>query len=210
MPAKAGIHFIFPGFTLNTLKGTIGVPWPAFKGMAVRIGMLIIIDGYNLIRQSDNLRRYERKSLEAGRQALINKLVEYEKGKNHQITVVFDGIQNGWAEEGRDRAGKINIIYSRHGERADDVIKRLAAHSGEEIIVVSSDREISSYVTQLGKTSLASPEFEVIMNKAMFSSPRPTSVAKKNESNERQTKKKGPAKRLPRAKRKAQTKINKL
>ena len=28
-----------------------------------------LIDGYNLIRQSDNLRRYERKSLEAGRNA---------------------------------------------------------------------------------------------------------------------------------------------
>lgn len=53
--------------------------------------MVILIDGYNVIRQSDNLRRYERKSLEAGRQALIKKLVEYEKKKNHQITVVFDG-----------------------------------------------------------------------------------------------------------------------
>ena len=163
-----------------------------------------------MIRQSDNLRRYERKSLEAGRQALINKLVEYEKGKNHQITVVFDGGQSDWVDEGRDREGKINIVYSRFGEKADDVIKRLAARTVGDVIVVSSDREISSYVTQLGKTSLASPEFEVIMNKAMFSSPRPTSVAKKNESNERQTKKKGPAKRLPRAKRKAQTKINKL
>ena len=38
-----------------------------------------------------------------------------------------------------------------------------------EIIVVSSDREISSYVTQLGKTPLASPEFETIMNKAISS-----------------------------------------
>ena len=172
--------------------------------------MLIIIDGYNLIRQSDNLRRYERKSLEAGRQALINKLVEYEKGNYHQITVVFDGIQNGWAEEGRDRAGRINIIYSRHGERADDVIKRLAADSGEEIVVVSSDREISSYVTQLGKTSLASPEFEVIINNATSAPARPVAQTQKNVGHERQIKKKGPARRLPRAKRKAQTKINKL
>ena len=172
--------------------------------------MLIIIDGYNLIRQSDNLRRYEQKSLEAGRQALIARLKEYEKRKKHQIAVIFDGGQSDWIDEGRDREGEIDIIYSRYGERADDVIKRMAAQTAGDTIVVSSDREISSYVTQLGKTSLASPEFEVIMNKAMFSSPRPISVAKKNESNERQTKKKGPAKRLPRAKRKAQTKINKL
>ena len=41
--------------------------------------MFILIDGYNLIRQSDTLRRYERKSLEEGRRALIAKLVEYER-----------------------------------------------------------------------------------------------------------------------------------
>ena len=172
--------------------------------------MLILIDGYNLIRQSDNLRPYERKSLEAGRNALIKKLIEYEKKKSHRIIVVFDGGQSDWLDEGRDREGKINIIYSRRGERADDVIKRLAAEAVGDIIVVSSDREISSYTTSLGKTPLASPEFEMIMNKAISSRPRQNTATQKNETHERQSKKKGPAKRLPRAKRKTQSKIEKL
>jgi uncharacterized protein len=172
--------------------------------------MLILIDGYNLIRQSDSLRRYERKSLEAGRNALIARLVEYGNKRSHQITVVFDGVKNGWAEEGRDREGKINIIYSRHGERADDVIKRIATQTAGEVIVVSSDREISSYVSKLGKTPLSSPEFEIIMNKVISSSPEQIPPAQKNDVHERQSKKKGPAKRLPRAKRQTQTKIKKL
>ncbi|PKN51163.1 MAG: hypothetical protein CVU55_13600 [Deltaproteobacteria bacterium HGW-Deltaproteobacteria-13] len=174
--------------------------------------MFILIDGYNLIRQSDIFRRYERRSLEAGRNALINKLIEYQKKRAHDITVVFDGVQNGWADEGRDKEGKINIIYSRHGERADDVIKRIAVHTMEDTIVVSSDREISSYVKQLGKTTLTSPEFEAIMNKVV-SSPSTDQFAadKKNDvRDERQSKKKGPAKRLPRSKRITQTKIKKL
>jgi len=50
--------------------------------------LLILIDGYNLIRQSDILRNYERQSLEAGRRALISKLIEYEKRRGHKITVV--------------------------------------------------------------------------------------------------------------------------
>jgi predicted RNA-binding protein with PIN domain len=172
--------------------------------------MFIIIDGYNLIRQSDILRRFERKSLEAGRNALIAKLVEYEKRKAHKITLVFDGGKSDWLDEGRDREGKINIIYSRRGERADDVIKRIAAQTAGEIIVVSSDREISSYATSLGKTALASPEFEMIMNNTISSSQRQTTAPQKNEINERQSKKKGPARRLPRAKRKTQSKIGKL
>jgi len=41
--------------------------------------MLILIDGYNLIRQSDILRNYERQSSESRATALISKLIEYEK-----------------------------------------------------------------------------------------------------------------------------------
>lgn len=172
--------------------------------------MLIIIDGYNLIKQSDSLRRYDRKSLQSGRNALITKLVEYEKKKEHQITVVFDGGNSDWLDEGRDREGNINIIYSRYGERADDVIKRLAAQAVGDVVVISSDREISSYVTQLGKTPLTSPEFEIIMNKAFSTLPHKRNIPQKNVLQKRQEKKKGPAKRLPRAQRKAQIKINKL
>jgi predicted RNA-binding protein with PIN domain len=173
--------------------------------------MIILIDGYNLIRQSDSLRRYERKTLEAGRRALIAKLIEYGRKRNHQITVVFDGIQNGWADEGRDREEGINIIYSRHGERADDVIKRMAAHTMEDIIVVSSDREIDSYVKKLGKTSLSSMDFETIINKVIYSPDNPVPENAPEDDNQQNfSKKKGPSRKLPRAQRRAQVKINKL
>ena len=108
------------------------------------------------------------------------------------------------------RAGKINIIYSRHGEKADDVIKRIAAHTTEDTLVVSSDREIVSYITRCGKTALTSVEFEMIMNKVISPSLEATMRQKNDENPERQSKKKGPARRLPRAKRQAQTKIKKL
>ena len=173
--------------------------------------MLILIDGYNLIRQSVELKRHERKSLEAGRNALLTRLNDYGKIKTHQMIVVFDGVQKGRSEEGRDRSGRIDIIYSRHGERADDVIKRLAALSGEEIIVVSSDREISSYVTRLGRTSLSSPEFEAIIDKTLaadFSSFQ--EIEEDDDEPAKPLVKKGPSKKLPRARRKARSKINKL
>ena len=173
--------------------------------------MHIIIDGYNLIRQSDSMRRYERQSLEAGRQALISRLIEYKRKKGHKITVVFDGWDQGAAMEERDRQGNIGIIYSRRGEKADDVIKRLAADVAEEAVVISSDREIASYVTRRGKTSLSSPEFEMLMFKAAARSTGGDFVYdKEDDATNHQSSKKGPAKRLPRARRQAQTKIRKL
>lgn len=174
--------------------------------------MHIIIDGYNLIRQSDSLRRYEKQSLEAGRRALIQNLSEYKRKKGHQITIVFDGWENGPAMEERDRQGNIGIIYSRRGEKADDVIKRLADNCPEETIIISSDREISSYVTRRGKTALASPEFEMLMYRAIAESSISDFAAGKGADDESDNhfSKKGPARRLPRAQRHAQTKIKKL
>ena len=89
--------------------------------------MHIIVDGYNLIRQSDVLRGHERQSLEAGRKALIRGLAQYKRLRGHRITVVFDGWEGGSPLEERDLAGGVAIIYSRLGEKADEVIKRLVA-----------------------------------------------------------------------------------
>ena len=41
--------------------------------------MHLIIDGYNLIRQSDVLRAHERRGLEAGRKALLHMLAGYRR-----------------------------------------------------------------------------------------------------------------------------------
>ncbi|MDO8786291.1 MAG: NYN domain-containing protein, partial [Syntrophales bacterium] len=49
--------------------------------------MHIIIDGYNLIRQSDFLRRIERISLEEGRKTLIRTMSLYRKQRGHRVTI---------------------------------------------------------------------------------------------------------------------------
>src|SRR5664280_3570007 len=174
--------------------------------------MHILIDGYNLIRQSVTLKRFERQSLDAGRRALIAWLADYRRRKDHRITVVFDGWESGPAQEERDYSSGISIIYSSRGEKADEVIKRLTAQSDEEILVVSSDREISSFAIRRGKTAISSPEFEMIMTKTI-NGPQTFEFEEEKEDEEeygRPFKKKGPARRLSRAQRNAQTKIKKL
>lgn len=173
--------------------------------------MHIIIDGYNLIRQSNSLRHHEKQSLESGRRALIFRLAEYKRKKGHKITVVFDGWDKGPALEERDRQENVDIIYSCRGEKADDVIKRLADSSSEETVIISSDREIASYVMRHGKTVLSSPEFEMLMFKAILESPvNDFDSDKEDDETNHNSSKKGPAKRLPRARRHVQTKIRKL
>lgn len=175
--------------------------------------MHILIDGYNLIRQSISLKRFERQSLEAGRKALIAWLANYRRKKDHIITVVFDGWKSGQPQEERDYLSGISIIYSSRGVKADDVLKRITAASDEEILVVSSDREIAFYATRRGKATLSSAEFEYIVNKQSSSQADDETVSQKDEDEEesnRPASKGGPAHKLSRAQRHAQSKIRKL
>jgi len=172
--------------------------------------MHIVIDGYNLIRQSVDLRRFERQSLEAGRKALIDWLADYHQRKGHTVTVVFDGWESGSPMEERDYSSGIHMIYSPRGVKADDVIKRIAAASDEELLVVSSDREIVSFAARRGKATLSSLEFESIVNRHAASPDWTAEADGKDEEDERPAHKKGPARRLSRAQKQAQSKIRKL
>ena len=178
--------------------------------------MHIIIDGYNLIRQSDSLRRYERFSLEEGRKALIRFIAVYRKQKGHKVTVVFDGWESGPAEEERDRQEGIDIIYSRRGEKADDVIKRRVEKMGEEIVVVTSDRDIANFVIRRGGTAISSREFEELISRPKTGLPDPSSYTEercdrdKEDETTANVKKKGPSRRLSRKKKAARVRIRKL
>ncbi len=175
--------------------------------------MHIIVDGYNLIRQSDALRRYERISLEEGRRALVRSLADYRKLRGHRITVVFDGWEGGSPTEERDRAGGVEIIYSRLGEKADEVIKRLLQTASEEIMVVTSDREIVTFAARRGKTSIASTQFDERLERSTAGSFPADASGTENadEDDERPGgKRKGPSRRLSKQQRAALARIRKL
>jgi predicted RNA-binding protein with PIN domain len=161
--------------------------------------MHIIIDGYNLIRQSDVLRLHERQGLEAGRKALVHLLAGYRKARGHRITVVFDGWLGGSPQEERDREAGIDIIYSRRGEKADEVIKRLARQHADETLVVTSDRPVMDAAIRAGVTAVPSREFEDRIRQSRSAPAQgPATPDKDNDdenSSSRGTKKKGPSRK---------------
>ena len=175
--------------------------------------MHIIVDGYNLIRQSITFRQFEKKSLEEGRNALLRSLAGYRKLRGHRITVVFDGWVAGSPKEERDLAGGVEIIYSRLGEKADEVIKRLLAKGDEEILVVSSDREIVVFATRRGKSAIASAEFEERLEQCAAGT-FPANASGEEEADEDDErpgmKRKGPSRRLSKQQRAALARIRKL
>ena len=124
------------------------------------MGLQIIIDGYNLIRQSRKFNQLDLVNLQMGREALIDSLAAYKKIKAHPIKVVFDGQSAPAGSPHKERIKGIELIYSRSGELADAVIKRLADRYGEKLLVVTSDSDIVRYVQSRGAATIGSREFE--------------------------------------------------
>lgn len=170
--------------------------------------MKIIIDGYNFIRQTD-LRRFENVSLENGRKELIRRLAIYKRAKAHKITVVFDGVMGGSFSEERDRSAGIGIVYSRTGQTADDVIKRMARDSSEKITVVTSDRDIADAAVRSGCNAISSLAFAQKLAEAQMWGAFPE-VGVKDEGYSAPKEKKGPSRRVTRRKREEVKNLRKL
>src|SRR4030042_998160 len=109
------------------------------------MSMHIIIDGYNLIRQSRFFSPLDNQDIQLGRDALIDTLAAYKKVKGHKITVVFDGARAPFFAGSRDQIKGIKIKFSGNGESADTVIKRMAAGEKEKALIVSSDLDVINF-----------------------------------------------------------------
>src|SRR4030042_6461758 len=123
--------------------------------------MHLIIDGYNVIRQSPRLQFLDVIDLQAGREALLELLAHYRRRSHHQITVVFDGWQRGDLKESRDRYEGILVIYSRRGERADEVMKRLLIQERQRAPGVTSDREVQVCAEEAKAAWINAGQFEL-------------------------------------------------
>ena len=137
-----------------------------------------LIDGYNVIRQDPESQRAERLAdrrgtgpggLEAARAALVRRVVEAHRRSGDPFTIVFDGVRGHPAP---DRAGgrpghrpgnrpgnRIEIVFSRSPETADDVLIRLAGRYREGGIVVTSDRTIQSAARRARALVVTSEQF---------------------------------------------------
>jgi len=120
-----------------------------FGGAAISY---IIIDGYNVIG-------IYHKDLEKARAGLVELLARYRKTKDHNISVVFDGYKNGLAAQQASYSGHVKVIYTRLGERADDLIKKTVSQERREWIVVTADRDIADHAWSVGSVPVPPERF---------------------------------------------------
>ncbi len=175
------------------------------------MSLRILIDGYNLIRQSPVFRSIDQRDIEEARSALIEALRRYKKAKACRITVVFDGNRTTEGNHGGKSNFGIEVLFSRSGEKADDVIKRMAHQWKDAIMVVTSDRDVANFSERAGATVIESGEFEERMEMALYEDLKGDNSEEEEDTPSRlSTRKKGPSNRPPRKKRRARMKMRRL
>ncbi|CAO0819677.1 NYN domain-containing protein [Desulfarculales bacterium] len=166
--------------------------------------MHLIIDGYNLIQQTPELSLAQ--DLGQGRKTLLRALRLYRKNKSHRLTVVFDG-----GEEFKLRQASLQgvpVIFSGSRLSADQVIVELAQSQGEGATIITDDREMASLCRARGAEVI---EARVFAARLMEAAQGSGLVVEDDEVGWNfSTKKKGPSHREPKAKRRRNSRLDKL
>ncbi|MDO3704551.1 NYN domain-containing protein [Micromonospora sp. C28SCA-DRY-2] len=105
----------------------------------------LVVDGYNVTK-----RGFGEMSLEQQRKRLISGLGGIAAQTGDEVTVVFDGAERVHGLPPAPRG--VRVLFSRKGETADELIRRLvrAEPPGRPVVVVSSDREVADGVRRHG------------------------------------------------------------
>ena len=105
----------------------------------------LIIDGYNVIRQTSPYKELaERDDLAHARDMLLGDVAPLVT-KTTRVTVVFDGTSNPTSTGAAQDYLGVQVIFSRKGYTADSVIEKLsheARAKGDAVEVVTSDATI--------------------------------------------------------------------
>lgn len=103
--------------------------------------------------------------MEKARRRFIDLLIRYKSLKEeHDITVVFDAYKSGDKEEHITSEGGVKVIYTKLGETADDVIKRIISHERREWAVVTSDRDLIRHTWSVNSIPVSSDVFFDILH----------------------------------------------
>lgn len=102
---------------------------------------VLLVDGYNIIGDWDELIKLREKDIAQARKRLIERMQEYQAYAKNRIIIVFDALYVKGTEH-RQLYDGVEVIYTREDETADECIERLVKslkNVNNEVYVATSD-----------------------------------------------------------------------
>jgi predicted RNA-binding protein with PIN domain len=113
----------------------------------------ILVDGFSLLHAWEELAPGKSRFSAAAREELIHWLRQYRDAVGTPITVVFDG-RGPTPSVGHESLStpEMEILYSKSGQTADDIIERVTARlvNFGEVLVISDDFAEKDTVRSVG------------------------------------------------------------
>jgi predicted RNA-binding protein with PIN domain len=111
----------------------------------------LVVDGYNVTKSG-----FGDLPLEQQRTRLVGALAGLAAQTGAEVTCVFDGAERVVGLPPTPRG--VRVLFSRKGETADDLIRRLVRGepAGRPVVVISTDREVADGVRRHGAYPLSS------------------------------------------------------
>ncbi len=129
----------------------------------------ILVDGYSLLHNWPELADGQPRHSERARDELIHVLTRYHDATGEPVTVFFDGIGATRNARGNKSDTAVEVLFSRAGQTADQMIER-AAHRFQaygEVLVVTDDHAERDIVTSMGAAAASCANFIRMIGNAL-------------------------------------------
>jgi predicted RNA-binding protein with PIN domain len=126
----------------------------------------ILVDGFSLLHSWSQLAPGKPRHSAVAREELIHRLTQYHDACGTPITIVFDGAKTGRDPDETASTAGVEILYSRAGQTADQIIERTAFRlkSYGEVLVVTDDQAERETVQSFGASSSSCANFVQTVN----------------------------------------------
>jgi hypothetical protein len=129
----------------------------------------ILVDGYSLLHNWPEIAENQPRHSERARGELVQILTRYHDATGEPITIFFDGAGAPPNVPKNESSRDVEVLFSRAGQTADDMIERAAARfqSYGEVLVVTDDHAERDTVIGFGGLATSCENFIRMIGNAL-------------------------------------------
>lgn len=124
---------------------------------------ILLVDGYNIIGDWEELQWLRDKDMAGARDLLIEKMADYQAFTGTKVMIVFDA-HEAPGKETKLKQFKVDVIYTKENETADERIERLIKklkNVKTQVYVATSDYTEQRTIFAQGALRLSARELKI-------------------------------------------------
>ena len=121
----------------------------------------LLVDGYNVIHASKEIKELAKHDLKAARDSLIDTLSNFQGYRREEVILIFDAYKVPGGKEHIEKLNNLTVIFTKEAETADQYIEKAAHEFSKKykVTVATSDAIEQVIVFSAGAIRMSASEF---------------------------------------------------